>query len=52
MTRRKVTKSDPDLPFSGLVLSALTRATMDSTDSGEGMILCEDTDDMFRKPGI
>lgn len=40
------------LPFSAVVPNARTRATMDSTDSGEGLILCEDTDDMFHNLGI
>jgi DNA-damage-inducible protein J len=40
------------LPFNLVVPSALTKKTMDETDSGEGLILCEDIDDMFEKLGI
>ena len=40
------------LPFNLVVTSALTKKTMDETDSGEGLILCEDIDDMFEKLGI
>lgn len=40
------------LPFDVVVPSALTKRTMDETDSGEGLILCEDAEDMFRKLGV
>jgi DNA-damage-inducible protein J len=40
------------LPFDVVVPSALTRRTLDETDSGEGLILCEDAEDMFKKLGI
>ncbi|HOP25733.1 MAG TPA: type II toxin-antitoxin system RelB/DinJ family antitoxin [Candidatus Sabulitectum sp.] len=40
------------LPFDVRIPSALTRKTMDETDSGEGLILCEDADDMFEQLGI
>lgn len=40
------------LPFNLVIPSALTKKTMDETDSGEGLILCEDIDDMFEKLGI
>jgi len=37
------------LPFDVRIPSSLTRKTMDETDSGEGLILCEDTEDMFEQ---
>jgi DNA-damage-inducible protein J len=40
------------LPFDVVVPSALTKRTMDGTDSGEGLILCEDAEDMFKKLGL
>ena len=40
------------LPFDVVLPSAKTKSTMDATDSGEGLILCEDIDDMFDKLGI
>jgi len=40
------------LPFDVVVPSALTRRTMDETDSGEGLVLCEDAEDMFKKLGV
>lgn len=40
------------LPFDVVVPSALTKKTMDETDSGEDFMLCEDVDDMFEKLGI
>ncbi len=40
------------LPFDVRIPSALTKKTMDETDSGEGLILCEDADDMFEQLGI
>lgn len=40
------------LPFNVVVPSALTERTMDGTDSGEGLILCEDAEDMFKKLGV
>ncbi len=40
------------LPFDVVVPSSLTRRTMDETDSGEGLVLCENAEDMFKKLGI
>ncbi len=40
------------LPFDVLIPSALTKKTMVETDSGEGLMLCDDVDDMFEKLGI
>jgi len=40
------------LPFDVRIPSSLTKKTMDKTDSGEGLILCEDADDMFEQLGI
>jgi len=40
------------LPFDVVVPSDITKRTMDDTDSGEGLILCEDAEDMFKKLGV
>lgn len=40
------------LPFDVRIPSSLTKKTMDQTDAGEGLILCEDADEMFEQLGI
>ena len=40
------------LPFDVIVLSPTTKRTMDATDAGRDLIVCENADDMFRKLGI
>jgi len=40
------------LPFDVVVPSATTRKTMDATDAGRDLVVCEDADDMFEKLGI
>lgn len=40
------------LPFDVVVPSATTRRTMDATDAGRDLVVCEDADDMFEKLGI
>ena len=40
------------MPFNIAIPSETTRATMEKTDSGDDLILCEDADDMFDKLGI
>ena len=48
---RQIEMSD-GLPFDVRIPSALTKRTMDETDSGEGLIFCEDIDDMFEQLDI
>ncbi len=40
------------LPFDVIIPNAATRKTLDATDRGEGLTLCKDADDMFKKLGI
>jgi len=40
------------MPFSIAIPTETTRTTMEKTDSGKDLILCEDADDMFDKLGI
>ncbi|WDN90307.1 DNA-damage-inducible protein J [Desulfosarcina sp. BuS5] len=40
------------LPFEVAIPNKTTRRTFANTDAGRDLILCEDTDDMFRKLGI
>ncbi|MBU4271982.1 MAG: type II toxin-antitoxin system RelB/DinJ family antitoxin [Planctomycetes bacterium] len=40
------------LPFDVVVPNATTRKTFDTTDRGENLTLCKDTDDMFKRLGI
>jgi DNA-damage-inducible protein J len=40
------------LPFEVAIPNKATRRTFANTDSGHDLIVCEDTDDMFRKLGI
>jgi DNA-damage-inducible protein J len=40
------------LPFDVVIPNATTLLTFDETDAGKNLIVCEDTDDMFRKLGI
>lgn len=40
------------LPFEVAIPNKTTRRTFASTDAGRDLILCEDTDDMFRKLDI
>ncbi|NCO59676.1 MAG: type II toxin-antitoxin system antitoxin, RelB/DinJ family [Deltaproteobacteria bacterium CG_4_8_14_3_um_filter_51_11] len=40
------------LPFEVAIPNEVTRKTFSDTDAGRGLIICEDTDDMFRKLGI
>jgi DNA-damage-inducible protein J len=40
------------LPFDVVIPNATTRKTFESTDASKGLVICKDTDDMFRKLGI
>ncbi len=40
------------LPFEVAIPNKTTRRTFANTDAGRDLIVCEDTDDMFRKLGI
>jgi DNA-damage-inducible protein J len=40
------------LPFDISILNETTRRTFDDTDAGKHLIVCEDTDDMFKKLDI
>jgi len=40
------------LPFNVAIPSAITKRTLDSTDEGRDLVVCEDADDMFEKLGI
>jgi DNA-damage-inducible protein J len=37
------------IPFDLAIPTATTRRTLDDTDAGRNLVLCEDADDMFRK---
>lgn len=40
------------LPFDLLIPNEITQKTFNETDSGKDLIICKDTDDMFRKLDI
>ncbi len=40
------------LPFEVAIPNKTTRRTFANTDAGRDLIVCEDTDDIFRKLGI
>ncbi len=40
------------LPFEIAVARPATRKTFERTDAGEGLVVCRDAEDMFRKLGI
>ena len=40
------------LPFEVAIPNKITRRTFANTDAGRDLIVCEDTDDMFRKLGV
>ena len=40
------------LPFEVVISNETTRRTFEKTDAGRDLIMCKDTDDMFRKLGI
>ena len=40
------------LPFDVVIPNETTLRTFDETDAGKNLVVCEDTDDMFRKLGI
>ncbi len=40
------------LPFDVVIPNATTQRTFESTDTGKDLVICKDTDDMFRKLGI
>lgn len=40
------------LPFDVVVPTTTTKRTMDSTDAGRDLVVCENADDMFDKLGI
>jgi DNA-damage-inducible protein J len=37
------------LPFDVVIPNETTLKTFDATDAGKNLVICEDTDDMFRK---
>jgi DNA-damage-inducible protein J len=40
------------LPFDVAISNEITRQTLDDTDAGRNLIVCDDIDDMFNKLGI
>ncbi len=40
------------LPFDVAIPNETTHRTLDNTDAGRNLVICEDVDDMFRKVGI
>ena len=40
------------LPFDIAIPNETTRRTLDDTDSGRNLVVCEDADDMFKQLGI
>jgi DNA-damage-inducible protein J len=40
------------LPFDVAIPNTITRKTFSDTDAGRDLILCTDTDDMFKKLGL
>ncbi|MCP4578522.1 MAG: type II toxin-antitoxin system RelB/DinJ family antitoxin [Deltaproteobacteria bacterium] len=40
------------IPFDVAIPNETTRRTLADTDSGRNLVVCEDTDDMFKKLGI
>ena len=40
------------LPFDVAITNEITRQTLDDTDAGRNLIVCDDADDMFKKLGI
>jgi DNA-damage-inducible protein J len=40
------------LPFDVAIPTPKTRRTFDATDSGRDLIVCKDSNDMFKKLGI
>lgn len=40
------------LPFDVAIPTPTTKRTLDSTDAGRDLVICEDAEDMFRKLGI
>ena len=40
------------LPFNIVIPNKTTRKTLEDTDAGRDLVVCDDADDMFRKLGI
>jgi len=40
------------LPFDIAIPTATTKRTLESTDAGRDLVICDDAEDMFRKLGI
>ena len=40
------------LPFDVAIPNKITRKTFSATDAGRDLVICNDTDDMFKKLGI
>jgi len=40
------------LPFNIVIPNKTTRKTLEDTDTGRDLVVCDDADDMFRKLGI
>jgi DNA-damage-inducible protein J len=40
------------LPFDLVIPTALTKKTLEHTDSGRDVVMCEDVDDLFKKLGV
>jgi DNA-damage-inducible protein J len=40
------------LPFDVVIPTSATKRTLDSTDAGHDLVICEDAEDMFEKLGI
>jgi DNA-damage-inducible protein J len=40
------------LPFDVAIPTATTKRTLDDTDAGRGLVICEGADDMFKRLGV
>lgn len=40
------------LPFDAVVPTATTKRTLEASEAGRDLVICEDADDMFRKLGV
>ncbi|MBN1558476.1 MAG: type II toxin-antitoxin system RelB/DinJ family antitoxin [Lentisphaerae bacterium] len=40
------------LPFDAVVPTATTKRTLEASEAGRDLVICDDADDMFRKLGI
>jgi DNA-damage-inducible protein J len=40
------------LPFAVAIPTATTKRTLEATDAGRDLLICEDADDMFKRLGV